>query len=65
VRVEPQGDHSVAAALRELSVCLARLSDTFDWTDHTSKHNQRTDHWVGFMMKLINTKRTRLKNRWG
>ena len=37
-------DHSVAVALRELSLCLARLSDTFDWTDHTSKHNQRTDH---------------------
>ena len=37
-------DHSVAAALRELSVCLARLADTLDWADHTSKHNQRTDH---------------------
>jgi len=41
----PNADHSVAAALRELSVCLARLADTLDWTDHTSKHNQRTDHW--------------------
>ena len=40
----PNTDHSVAAALRELSVCLARLADTLDWTDHTSKHNQRTDH---------------------
>jgi len=40
----PNADHSVAAALRELSVCLARLADTLDWTDHTSKHNQKTDH---------------------
>jgi len=40
----PNTDHPVAAALRELSVCLARLADTLDWTDHTSKHNQRTDH---------------------
>jgi len=40
----PNADHSVAAALRELSVCLARLADTLDWADHTSKHNQRTDH---------------------
>jgi len=60
----PNADHSVAAALRELSVCLARLADTLDWTDHTSKHNQRTDHLAGFMMKLINTKRIVLKNRW-
>ena len=40
----PNADHSVAAALRELSVCLARLADTLDWTGHTSKHNQRADH---------------------
>ena len=42
----PNADHSVAAALRELSVCLARLADTFDWTDHTSKRNQKTDHFI-------------------
>ena len=40
----PSADHSVAVALRKLSVCLARLADTLDWTDHISKHNQRTDH---------------------
>jgi len=40
----PNTDHSVAAALRELSLCLARLADTLDLADHTGKHNQRTDH---------------------
>jgi len=35
---------TVADALRELSVCLARLADTLDLTDHTGNHNQRTDH---------------------
>ena len=40
----PNTNHSVAAALRELSVCLARLADALDQTDHTCKHNQRTDH---------------------
>ena len=40
----PNTDHSVAAALRELSLCLARLADTLDLTDHTGKHNQSTDH---------------------
>ena len=36
-------DHSVAAALRELSVCLVRLADTLDLTGQTGKHNQITD----------------------
>ncbi len=29
----PNMDHSVADALRELSVCLARLADTLDQTE--------------------------------
>jgi hypothetical protein len=39
----PNTDHSIAGALRELSVCLVRLADTLDLTGHTGKHNQITD----------------------
>ena len=59
----PNADHSVSAALRELSVCLARLADTLDWMDHTSKHNQTTNQLLDLTTKLICTNRVELKNR--
>ena len=40
----PNMTTSVADALRELSLCLARLADALDWTDRTGKHNQSTNH---------------------